>query len=80
MTIVQLDSRVSELSRAKADLEARVEEDLDEVEELLEKQRLHISQMSSVQKQLAEANLQIEDLAEEKEGLETKVCSQNCQT
>lgn len=71
--VMQLDSRVSELSRAKADLETRIEEDQDEIEELLEKQRTHISQTSHLQKQVTDANLQIEELMEDKINLESKV-------
>lgn len=70
---MQLDLRVNELSRAKAELEGRIEEDQDEIEELLEKQRTHISQTSSLQKQLADANLHVEEVTEEKDNLEAKV-------
>ena len=69
----QLDARVSEFSREKSDLESRVEEDQDEIDELLEKQRSHISQMSTLQSQLADANIQIEELQEHKLQLEGKV-------
>lgn len=64
---------MSELSRAKDDLETRIEEDQDEIEELLEKQRTHISQTSSLQSQLAEVTFQVEELSEAKAGLESKV-------
>lgn len=70
---MQLDSRVTELSRVKEELELRVEEDQDEIDELLEKQRTHISQTSAIQGQLAEANFQVEELAEVKATLEAKV-------
>ena len=70
---LQLDSRVTELSREKSDLETRVEEDQDEIEELMGKQRTHISQMSAMQSQLTEANLQVEELHEAKQALEAKV-------
>ena len=65
--------KVSELSHAKADLEARVEEDQDEIELLLEKQRTHISQTASLQSQLTEANFQVEELLEVKATMESKV-------
>lgn len=61
------------MSRSKAELETRVEEDQDEIEELLEKQRSHISHTSSLQTQLAEAQLQVEEMAETKASLESKV-------
>lgn len=64
---------MTELSRAKEELESRIEEDQDEIEELLEKQRTHISQVSSIQSQLAEANFQVEDLSESKASMESKV-------
>lgn len=54
-------------------MESRIEEDQDEIEELLEKQRTHISQVSTVQSQLAEANFQVEELTETKASLESKV-------
>ena len=38
------------------------------------KQRAHISQMSAMQSQLTEANLQVEELHEAKQTLETRVC------
>ncbi len=70
---IQLDARVSELTRDKSDLESRVEEDQDEIEELLGKQRSHISQVSGIQAQLTEAHTQVEELQEAKQQLETKV-------
>ena len=70
---LQLDSTVSDLSRAKAELESRVEEDQFEIEDLLEQQRTHISQSASVQSQLTDANFQIEELLESKATLESKV-------
>ncbi len=72
-TPVQLDSRVSELSRDKSDLESRLEEDQDEIEELLEKQRSHITQTSFLQSQLTEAHTQVEELQEAKQHMEGKV-------
>ena len=64
---------MSELTREKSDLESRVEEDQDEIDELLEKQRSHISQTSSFQSQITEANLQIDELEENNQNLEAKV-------
>ena len=72
-THLQLDSRVTELSREKSDLETRVEEEQDEIEELMGKQRTHISQISGMQSQLTESNLQVEELQEAKQTLESKV-------
>lgn len=65
---------MAELSREKNDLESRMEEDQDEIEELLEKQRSHISQTTSLQTQLTEANMQVDDLEDTKQTLEAKVC------
>ena len=62
------------MSREKNDLESRMEEDQDEIEELLEKQRSHISQTTSLQSQLTEANVQVDDLEDTKQTLEAKVC------
>ena len=64
---------MSELAREKDELESRIEEDQDEIEELLEKQRSHISQTTSLQSQLTEANLQVEELEDTKQNLEAKV-------
>ncbi len=64
---------MNELSREKDDLDSRIEEDQDEIEELLEKQRNHISLTTSLQKQLTEANIQIEELEDNKQTLEVKV-------
>ncbi len=66
---------MNELSRVKDDLESRIEEDQDELEVLLEKQRSHISQTSSLQSQLTEANFQVEEIGEAKAALESKVSS-----
>lgn len=73
----QLEARVSDLSREKNDLESRIEEDQDEIEELLDKQRSHISQISSVQSQITDATLQVTELQEVKQTLEGKVCKIN---
>ena len=64
---------MSELSREKSDLDTRLEEDQDEIDDLLEKQRSHISQMSTLQSQLAEAHIQTEEVLEAKQQLENKV-------
>lgn len=65
---------MSDLVREKEDLEARVEDDQDEIEELLEKQRAHISHTSALQAQLNEATIQIGELEEGKSALESRVC------
>ena len=70
----QLENRVSDLVREKEDLEARVEDDQDEIEGLLEKQRAHISHTSGLQSQLNEATIQIGELEESKVTLESRVC------
>ena len=54
-------------------MEARLEDDQDEIEELLEKQRAHISHTSSLQAQLNEATIQIGELEEGKASLESRV-------
>ena len=54
-------------------MEARLEDDQDEIEELLEKQRAHISHTSSLQTQLNEATIQIGELEEGKATLESRV-------
>ena len=56
-------------------MEARLEDDQDEIEELLEKQRAHISHTSSLQTQLNEATIQIGELEEGKATLESRVCT-----
>ena len=71
---LQLENRVSDLVREKEDLEGRIEDDQDEIEELLEKQRAHISHTSSLQSQLNEATIQIGELEESKIALESRVC------
>ena len=72
--LLQLEGRLNEVSRSKVELESRVEEDQDEIEELLEKQRSHISHAASIQTQLAEAQLLVEEMMEVKANLESKVC------
>ena len=69
----QLENRVSELVREKEDMEGRLEDEQDEIEELLEKQRAHISHTSSLQTQLNEATIQIGELEESKISLESRV-------
>lgn len=54
-------------------MEGRLEDDQDELEELLEKQRAHISHTSSLQSQLNEATIQIGELEESKIALESRV-------
>ena len=54
-------------------MEGRLEDDQDEIEELLEKQRAHISHTSSLQSQLNEATIQIGELEESKIALEGRV-------
>ena len=64
---------MNELSREKNELEGRIEEDQDEIEELLEKQRSVYSQTSSLQSQLGETQLLLDEAVESKAGLESKV-------
>lgn len=72
---LQLESRLSELTREKTDLESRVEEDQDEIEDLTGKQRSLISQNTQLQTQLSEAFQRSAELEEVKLGLESKVIS-----
>ena len=69
----QLESRVSELGREKADLEGRLEEEQDSVEELMEKQRSHIGQTGVLQAQLRDSQLAAEELREARQVLEARV-------
>ena len=64
---------MSELGREKAELEIRAEEAQDECEDLLGSQRSHMAQISSLQSQLNEANMQVDDLQDSKQSLEKKV-------
>ena len=64
---------MSELQREKSDLESRLEEEQDEVEQLLAKQRHSISQLGNVQHQLSEANFKVEELEQDKQSFENKV-------
>ena len=64
---------MNDLSRLKSELDGRIEEDQDEIEELLEKQRSHLSQASSLQAQLVEKQMQVEEVEEAKASLESKV-------
>lgn len=68
-----MESRLSELTREKSDLESRVEEDQDEIEDLTGKQRSLISQNTQLQTQLSEALQQSSELEEAKLHLESKV-------
>ena len=73
-THTQVERVMAEVSREKEELETRLEEDQDEMEDLLGKQRTHITQMSALQGQLGEARAEIEELQEAKVALENKVC------
>ena len=59
--------------KEKSDLESRLEEEQDEVEQLVTKQRHHISQISGLQQQLTDSNFLVEELQESKHSLENKV-------
>lgn len=69
-----METHVSDLQREKGDLETRLEEEQDVVEQLTTKQRHSITQVGSLQQQLTEASFQIEDLQGTKQTLESKVC------
>lgn len=66
--------------KEKSDLESRLEEEQDEVEQLVTKQRHHISQISGLQQQLTDANFLVEELQESKHSLENKVIRHYCST
>ena len=54
-------------------MEARLEEEQDEIEELTGKQRQHISQIATIQQQLTESSYEIEELQDAKQASEKKV-------
>ena len=70
---------MSDLTREKSDLESRVEEDQDEIEEVTGKQRALISQNTLLQTQLAEAHQQVTELEDHNVTLESKVGAIFCQ-
>lgn len=69
----QAESKVVELTREKAELESHLEEDQEEMEEMMEKQRSLTSQIGTVQSQLSEANVRVTELEDTKHSLEKKV-------
>ena len=69
-----METHICDLQREKGDLETRLEEEQDVVEQLTTKQRQSITQIGSLQQQLTETNFQIEDLQGTKQMLESKVC------
>ena len=70
---LQLESQLSDQLKEKSDLESRLEEEQDEVEQMVTKQRHHISQISGLQQQLTDTNFLVEELQESKHSLENKV-------
>ena len=64
---------MSELTREKSDLDSRVEEDQDEIEDLTGKQRSLISQNTQLQTQLTENHQQVAELEDANSSLENKV-------
>ena len=62
-----------ELTREKAEFESHLEEDQEEMEELIEKQRSLNSQIGTLQSQLSEANMHVMELEDAKHSLEKKV-------
>eukprot|EP00731_Ephydatia_muelleri_P023187 Em0015g770a len=69
----QAESKVVELTREKAEFESHLEEDQEEMEELIEKQRSLNSQIGTLQSQLSEANMHVMELEDAKHSLEKKV-------
>lgn len=61
------------MQRVKSDLEARLEEEQDEIEQLTGKQRHHISQITALQQQLTESSYEIEELQDTKQSSDNKV-------
>ncbi|KAL5477765.1 hypothetical protein EMCRGX_G024606 [Ephydatia muelleri] len=73
----QAESKVVELTREKAEFESHLEEDQEEMEELIEKQRSLNSQIGTLQSQLSEANMHVMELEDAKHSLEKKVAQMN---
>ena len=69
---IALESQLNDLQKERSDLESRLEEQ-DEVEQLVSKQRYHISQLNTVQQQLNDANYLVEELQESKHSQENKI-------
>ena len=66
---------MSDLTREKSDLESRVEEDQDEIEDLTGKQRALISQNTQLQTQLSDVHQRVAELEDTNANLESKVWS-----
>ena len=73
MTALQLETHLNEVQREKDDIESRLEEESEEIEQLTNKLRTSITQNGNLQQQINEYNYQIDELESSKQTLESKV-------
>lgn len=73
MTALQLETHLNEAQREKDDIESRLEEESEEIEQLTNKLRTSITQNGNLQQQINEYNYQIDELESSKQTLESKV-------
>ena len=64
---------MNEVQREKDDIESRLEEESEEIEQLTNKLRTSITQNGNLQQQINEYNYQIDELESSKQTLESKV-------
>lgn len=73
ITALQLETHLNEAQREKDDIESRLEEESEEIEQLTNKLRTSITQNGNLQQQINEYNYQIDELESSKQTLESKV-------
>lgn len=73
MSTLQLETHLNEVQREKDDIESRLEEESEEIEQLTNKLRTSITQNGNLQQQINEYNYQIDELESSKQTLESKV-------
>lgn len=73
MSALQLETHMNEVQREKDDIESRLEEESEEIEQLTNKLRTSITQNGNLQQQINEYNYQIDELESSKQTLESKV-------
>lgn len=73
MSALQLETHLNEVQREKNDIESRLEEESEEIEQLTNKLRTSITQNGNLQQQINEYNYQIDELESSKQTLESKV-------
>lgn len=73
MSALQLETHLNEVQREKDDIESRLEEESEEIEQLTNKLRTSITQNGNLQQQINEYNYQIDELESSKQTLESKV-------